>query len=671
MKHQYLFCFAIFFIASLFSLQAQKKDSVQQSANLEEVVVTAPRMQLRNIIPPQKLSGKELRSLSSFSVADAMRYFAGVQVKDYGGVGGIKTINIRSMGTHHVGIFYDGIELGNAQNGQVDLGQYSLDNMEAIQIYNGQKGSYLQPAKDFGSSGSVYMQTRRPLFSDGKVTNVRATLRTGSFALLNPSLLVEHRLSQNISGSFNAEWVNSDGRYKFRYRRVKPVTHELAYDTTAIRENGDINATRMEASLFGSLPGGRWTLKGYNYNSERGIPGAIVNNVWRRGERLWDTNSFLQGGIQKEFSEQYQLNFVSKYAHYRTHYVNNDDKQIHIDNLYKQKELYLSLSQAIQLASGWHASLAYDYQWNRLDGDLKGFLWPIRHTRLVAGSTTYTNEWLNAQVSLLGTFVNDFVRSLQTSPSHKKLTPAVLLSVKPFDKIDLHVNAFFKDSFRMPTFNDLYYADIGNSKLNPEWTRQYNLGLEFRYTPKNSRLKKIEFKIDGYYNHIKDKIVAYPKGQQFRWTILNLGQVDIRGIDALISLVWEPIEDLLFTTRLQYTYQKAIDITSPSDSYYRHQIPYIPWHSGSAIAMFNYKGWQLNYNFMYVGERYNQQENILYNYTQPWYTNDLSIAKDFVLKGIEMRAQMECNNLLNQDYDVIINYPMPMRNYRFTLTLNL
>lgn len=671
MKHQYLLCSAILFIASLFSLQAQKKDSVQQSANLEEVVVTAPRMQLRNTIPPQKLSGKELGSLSSFSVADAMRYFAGVQVKDYGGVGGIKTINIRSMGTHHVGVFYDGIELGNAQNGQVDLGQYSLDNMEAIQIYNGQKGSYLQPAKDFGSSGSVYMQTRRPLFSEGKMTNVRATLRTGSFALLNPSLLVEHRLSQNISGSFNAEWVNSDGRYKFRYRRVKPITHELAYDTTAIRENGDINATRMEASLFGSLPGGRWTLKGYNYNSERGIPGAIVNNVWRRGERLWDTNSFLQGGIQKEFSEQYQLNFVSKYAYYRTHYVNNDDKQIRIDNLYRQKELYLSLSQAIQLASGWHASLAYDYQWNRLDGDLKGFLWPVRHTHLVAGSTTYANEWLNAQVSLLGTFVNDFVRSLQTSPSHKKLTPAALLSVKPFGKIDLRFNAFFKDSFRMPTFNDLYYADIGNSKLNPEWTRQYNLGLEFRYIPKNSRLKKIEFKTDGYYNYIKDKIVAYPKGQQFRWTILNLGQVDIRGVDALMSLVWEPIEDLLFTTRLQYTYQKAVDITSPSDSYYRHQIPYIPWHSGSAIAMFNYKGWQLNYNFMYVGERYNQQENIPYNYTQPWYTNDLSIAKNFVLKGIEMRVQMECNNLLNQDYDVIINYPMPMRNYRFTLTLNL
>jgi vitamin B12 transporter len=31
-------------------------------------------------------------------VADALRYFSGLQLKDYGGVGGIKTVNIRSMG---------------------------------------------------------------------------------------------------------------------------------------------------------------------------------------------------------------------------------------------------------------------------------------------------------------------------------------------------------------------------------------------------------------------------------------------------------------------------------------------------------------------------------------------------------------------------------------------
>ena len=87
----------------------------------------------------RKLDKLTLQSLNSFSVADAIRYFSGIQIKDYGGIGGLKTVNIRSLGTHHVGIFYDGIQLGNAQNGQVDLGKFSLENMEEISLYNGQK----------------------------------------------------------------------------------------------------------------------------------------------------------------------------------------------------------------------------------------------------------------------------------------------------------------------------------------------------------------------------------------------------------------------------------------------------------------------------------------------------------------------------------------------------
>ena len=105
---------------------------------LKEVTIYSNRMQ-KKMSPVQILSGKELEKLNVYSVADALRYFSGVQIKDYGGIGGLKTVNIRSMGSHHVGVFYDGIELGNAQNGVVDLGRFSLDNMEVISLYNGQK----------------------------------------------------------------------------------------------------------------------------------------------------------------------------------------------------------------------------------------------------------------------------------------------------------------------------------------------------------------------------------------------------------------------------------------------------------------------------------------------------------------------------------------------------
>ena len=101
--------------------------------HLNEVVVTA-RIN-KEVIPVQSLSGDKLEKLAAHSVADAIRYFSGVQIKDYGGIGGLKTVNIRSMGTNHVGVFYDGIELGNAQNGVIDLGRFSLDNMEAVTLY--------------------------------------------------------------------------------------------------------------------------------------------------------------------------------------------------------------------------------------------------------------------------------------------------------------------------------------------------------------------------------------------------------------------------------------------------------------------------------------------------------------------------------------------------------
>lgn len=637
------------------------------SHQLKEVVVTA-RKPNEDIIPAQTLSGEELHRLNSNSVADALRYFSGVQVKDYGGVGGIKTVNIRSMGTNHTGVVYDGVELGNAQNGQIDLGQFSLDNIEALSLYNGQKSEILQPAKDFGSAGTIYMRTRTPVFNDGENYHARVTVRTGSFDLLNPSALIELKLSKRISTSLSAEWINSSGKYKFRYRRVNPAG-ELAYDTTAVRQNGDINATRIELNTHGTLNSGSWNFKVYNYNSERGVPGAIVNNVWRRGERIWDTNSFAQGRYTGFFGKFTTLNNI-KYAFYRTHYVNNDDKQVKIDNLYKQKEIYFSSANEYEVTNFWSVSVSYDFMWNTLDADVYGFVKPDRISHFLSAATALNFNRIKIQASALGTFIHDKIRG-QKAPADKHVfSPAIFMNGYPLRNKDFSIRVFYKKSFRMPTFNDLYYADMGNSQLSPERVTQYNLGLLYDHNS-TSLISAARISADIYYNKVKDKIVAYPKGQQFRWTMLNLGLVDIRGIDVTGLLTLNPYRDLYLTVRAQYTFQRAIDITNPTDNYYRDQIPYIPRHSGAAVVNAQWKGWGLNYSWIYVGERYNQQENIRYNYTQPWYTSDVSLSKDFKLGRVNLRGLIEINNLLSQDYDVILNYPMPKRNYRFTLTVEI
>lgn len=644
---------------------AEVPDTVVQ---LRDVTVTAQRP--ADVIPSQTLQGDELRRLSSQSVADALRYFSGVQVKDYGGVGGIKTVNIRSMGTNHTGVVYDGVELGNAQNGQIDLGQFSLDNIEAISLYNGQKSNILQPAKDFSTAGTIYMRTRTPQFGAGEGYHARATVRTGSFDLLNPSALVELRLSSHVNAQLSGEWLTSSGKYRFRYRRVNPAG-ELAYDTTAVRQNGDINATRLEANVYGSLRNGSWQAKAYNYTSERGVPGAIVNNVWRRGERIWDNNSFVQGRYTGTFGRLTSLNSV-KYAFYRTHYVNNDDKQVKIDNLYRQREIYLSTANMLQIRPWWQASASVDFAWNTMSADMYGFAKPDRYTWFASAATAMNLGQIRLQGSVTGTFVHDELVGQEAPPDKHVFTPALFVSLQPLRRFRaLSLRAFFKQSYRMPTFNDLYYADMGNSKLEPENVSQYNVGLALQHASAESWFSSASLNVDVYYNYVKNKIVAYPKGQQFRWTMLNLGRVDIRGIDVSGNITVRPVRDLSVTARVQYTYQRAIDVTNPEDNYYRDQIPYIPHHSGSAVLNATWRSWGLNCSWIYVGERYNQQENIRYNYTQPWYTTDLSVSRDFTFRRVGLRALLEVNNVFSQDYDVILNYPMPKRNYRLTLTVEI
>lgn len=632
--------------------------------HIQEIVVTS-RLISRETIPSQTLGGEELKKLNSLSVADALRYFSGLQLKDYGGVGGIKTVNIRSMGTNHLGIFYDGIELGNAQNGQIDLGQFSLDNVEEISLYNGQRSAIFQPASDFGNAGSVYIRTKAPRFMMGRRYNLLVRAKYGSSDTFRFSSLWEQKLSDHISSSLSTSVLTSSGRYKFRYRRVTE-DNTVAYDTTAVRHNGDIWAFRIEENVRGGIADGYWNVKAYTYHSERGIPGAIVNNVWRRGERQWDHNTFGQAVFQKSFGDKFSTKALAKYAYYVTRYVNNDETQIHVDNNYRQQEMYFSTSNVYEILSKWSVSMSYDFKWNKLNANMVDFAFPHRYSNFVSLATALTLSRIQAQASLVEQVVKDHVKYGASSSSRSTLTPAFFVNVYPFESKLLAVKAFAKKSFRMPTFNDLYYADMGNSKLNPESALQYDLGFVLNKDWKQGVVDHFRLQVDGYYNTVHDKIVAYPKGQQFRWTMLNLGKVHIKGVDAMAEVGLEPAKDLKVTARLQYTYQDARDVTDPNTSYYKDQIPYIPWNSGSAILALSWREWDLSYSFIYSGERYSQQENILYNHLQPWYTHDMSV----VYHARKWSARLDVNNIFSQDYDVILNYPMPKRNYMLTLEYN-
>lgn len=668
MYHRILLAVVMPLVCCCVDLYAQTVDSTK-TYHIEEVSVSAQRIR-KEVIPVQMLAGEELQKLSVHSVADAIRYFSGIQIKDYGGIGGLKTVNIRGLGTQHVGVFYDGVQLGNAQNGQIDLGRFSLDNMEAVSLYNGQKSAIFQSAKDFASAGSIYMTARHPSFGEGQNYRLKGTFKTGSFGLVNPSVLLEHRLSKQVSGSLSAEYMYTSGKYKFRYRQKN------GYDITETRKNGDVEAIRAEYGLFGDMQGGEWKAKAYLYNSERGLPGAAVRETgdFVHEDRQWDTNFFLQGSFRKHWGN-YSLQTNGKYAYDYLHYLSDprlDVTTMYVNNHYRQHELYFSAANMLNILPFWSADVSVDFQWNKLNADLVNFVYPCRYTALVAAATALHFERFKLQASLLGTFVHETTKVPNAAAGDKhKYTPTVVASWQPFKNEDLNLRAFYKKIFRMPTLNDLYYTFIGNIDLNPEYTTQYDIGVTYSHKFRGGYPAWLEFQADAYYNEVTDKIVAMPTSNQFRWTMVNLGYVEMRGVDVALQTEWHLLKDLKANLRVNYTYEKAQDFTDAKSDYYGGQIPYIPWHSGSAVLNLSYRDWDMNYSFIYTGERYESSANIPENYAKEWYTNDLSLSRRLHWKKMLWKLTAEVNNVFNQQYEVVQWYPMPGINFRFVINVEL
>lgn len=653
--------------------------SVAVCDTIDEVVVTA--RYTKEIVPAQTLRGEQLKSLSSNSVADALRYFSGVQIKDYGGVGGLKTINIRSMGSQHVGVFYDGIAISNAQNGTVDLGKFSMDNMEVLSVYNGQKSDIFQSARDFASAGALYMATRKPVFLDRR-SNLNFKVKTGSFDLIDVSGLWEYRISDKVSSSVNAEFLNTSGKYKFSYKK------QGGYDTTEVRRNGDVMYVRAEAALFGKITNGEWRVKGYFYNSERGYPGAAVKKDYGisllNEDRQKDRDFFVQSSVNQEVSKLYSYKLQAKYSYSFMHYwMPNETTLQPADNRYWQQEVYFSTSHLFNIAKWWSANLAGDFQWNSLDANGNemfdaGFVVPRRFTVLGAAATSFNFDFgLSMQGSVLYTYVHDIsMKGMATADDKNIFTPTVVMSYTPFKNMGLSFRAFYKKIFRMPTFNDLYYVQLGNRNLKPEYTTQYNIGIAYDKRFKKSFVSGLNCSIDAYYNTVKDKIIATPTSNQLVWTMVNLGYVEIRGTDINVSPSFR-FGKVDVTARLSYTFQKAQDFTAEKNTgdddgtvinTYGDQIPYVPVHSGSVVLNGKYKSWSANYSFIYTGERYMLGGNIPVNYIQPWYTSDVSLSKIFKAGPGELSVTAEINNIFNQQYEVVKWYPMPGTNFKIILS---
>ncbi|MVN91603.1 TonB-dependent receptor [Mucilaginibacter aquatilis] len=641
------------------ALYGQDTASVKRLAEVQ-VIERTNTINITSPTPAQILKGAALQRLNTLSVADAIRYFSGVQMKDYGGVGGLKTVNVRSLGSSQTAVFYDGLQVNNAQNGQVDLSKFSMDNIGSIELYNAQKNTIFQPARGFAAGNSVYLTTKSPTFKGNSKDLYKATFKTGSFGLVNPSILWQHRISNATFSTLNAEYTHANGRYKFRYTNG-------VYDTIAVRNNGDINALRFEAGLKTAITdSSSWEIKGYLYNSERGLPGAIIENRFNYNQREWDRNLFVQSGFERR-GKIYSVMLKAKYANDYLRYLDPDiiTTDGFSDSRYHQQEFYFSVANLLKLEKYWNVSISADYARNAMQSNIFRFVNPLRNTALIAIATQLKWSRFDLQANLLSNIINEHTQTI-TGKTEYKYTPTIAASWQPFKTEAFRLRGFYKSIYRIPTFNELYYTFVGTANLQPEYSRQLDVGFTFQLTRNSGILRNISIQTDIYGNKVDNKIIAVPSLNLQRWTMQNIGRVNIKGIESNMQSGWYINDEVLINGGLSYTYQQAYDASAGAKA--KQQIPYTPLHSGSALAGVLYKNYSVNYSFIYTGERYNQAANIASNYVEPWYTHDLSANWRQPLKDHELNIGAEINNVFNQYYDVVTNFPMPGRFYRLKMT---
>src|SRR5690606_32314952 len=134
--------------------------------HLPEVVITENyrNRAVRSALPTQILTEKAIQNLNALQISDVVKHFSGVTVKDYGGIGGLKTVSVRGLGATHTAVGYNGVLLSDVQTGQIDIGRFSTDNVNSITLNQAQSDQIFQPARFFSAASVLHIHSRIPSF---------------------------------------------------------------------------------------------------------------------------------------------------------------------------------------------------------------------------------------------------------------------------------------------------------------------------------------------------------------------------------------------------------------------------------------------------------------------------------------------------------------------------
>ena len=647
--------YALWLLLSVHSVSvAQELDTIACEQLLElEVVSSSKPSALSASSPLQVMEQRDFLRTGALSLSDAVKRMTGVDVRDYGGVGGLKTVSVRGLGAKHTAVSYDGLVIADVQSGQVDLGRLSLENVGVLSLSIGGDDDIFKSATEHASSSLLSLYALRP-----SETGSYVRVRTGSFGLADASFHHDRCFSKAWSGSLHANYLRSNGAYPF-------ILVNGVNETLERRRDSDAESFNVEGNIFGTLCGGDLSVKINFYDSERGLPGAVNLYNKENRERLWDDNFYLQAHydipLNRYFSLRARLKYDYQYSKYKE--INDNYASGQQLDINEKNEYYASVGVKCIPLQGLSFALTSDIAYSTLYNNFEDSKAPERVSSISVLAARYSVGCITATASLLGTFVSDAVKSGAAPAPYARLSPSLAFVYQPVASFPLRVRASYKDAYRVPNFADLYYLRLGNVGLKPEKASQFNFGITWNDSF-GGVVPFVSLIVDGYYNRVNDKIVALPT--MYVWRMMNFGKALVAGVDASAQIELALLRKISLMFDAGYSYQYAVDITDPSAKNYRHQLPYTPRHSGKFTLSLLNPYVNVSYIFTAVGDRYMLPQNTLHNRIDAYTEHSFSLNRDFVFQSCSLRLQGELLNVGNRQYEIVRYYPMPRFSWRLS-----
>lgn len=589
------------------------------------------------------------------NVADAIDAVQGVNIRDYGGLGGLKTISIRGSTSSQVLVMLDGQRINNAQIGQVDLSTISVEGIEKIEVVRG-GNSAIYGADAVG--GVVNIITKKHSRVEGFNGNISAM--QGSFDFHSYKADVAYR-SRGNSGSVTVKRITSKGDFKYSNR----------FGNEMKRENSDLMSYNIFSKLrheFGDPHSQKSMELSYKFiNSKKGTPGGIDAPYFKaRTEESNQQLNYTYSGKLLNMMNDFKL---QGYLHSNNFRYDNEEISVLIHSLFKNRAYggEGQMRTVINENSVVTYGIGGRYDW------LSANNFPDIKTR-----TTYNLFLLNELIFPLDemTLLNSvyFVSAIRYDGSNdfgNRISPKAGAALKFGEDWQTSLKINIGRSYRAPGFNDLYWPEdafaVGNIDLLAESGSNWDAGFRLQYPILNGLYLESTY----FANNMKDLIlwqqttvVTEDGSSKLLWTPLNVTKTKSEGVETNFSINLIP---RILTLSANYTYLNARNL-SEVELLKNKLLVYSPKHTINGSMMLKLRSVTVFYKYNYTDKVFATRSNTIS--LRRYIVSDATIAYKIAKQNRGMKITFQMRNIFDEEYQVIRHHPTPGREYRITFGLD-